>query len=830
MTLFGCHKSLFFAFLVLGTSKSWGVSFDTSLLAGDSAKSDLSRFYEEQSMPAGTQEMDVFINGDWKGRYSFVFTNDNNQVLLSKHEASLLGIKLPEITSEQQNYSLEQLVQGGSFDVDVSTLSIKMSIPQSFLLRTEAGYVPPEFWENGIPAAMLSYNTTYYKTHNKRGDTSSSDDFYAGLESGINFSSWQFRDSSSVRKHAGNDLKWQNNTRYLRKALPSYKSNFIAGDFYSQGTLFDSVRVRGASFASDINMRPTSQQGFAPIVRGVAQTNALVKVMQNGSVIYQENVPPGQFTIDNIQPTGSAGDLLVIVKEADGQEQSFTVPFSAVPGMLKEGVSNYALLAGKVNQENGSYQPKFFQGTFEYGFNNLITGYTGVIASEDYQAYLLGSGWNFPIGAVAVDITHAKTKLPSDTQTGQSMRVSYSKFLNTTATNFTLAAYRYSTKGYYSFSDAIHAHEGYRLYQETIEKQQSETQPNREAPVFDMNTWDSMRGVRPKNTFTINLNQRLPENWGTLYISGSQRDYWSTTPTTREYQLGYSNAYANMSYSLSASRVRDGKGKEENRYYVSISFPLSLFDNDMWVSTGFTATDSRYQQSTVSLSGTALESNRLSYSLSGSNQQGGQNMASANVAYRSNISTIGSSISESNDYRQTGLNARGSLVAIPWELLASNEIGNTMTIVKAPKAQGLMVNGDQSIITNKEGLALVPYATPYRKNTITLSNTENTQGAEVIGNIANSAPIEGSVNLIKFKTDTRSSWISRAVQKNGSALPFGAEVTDLQGEALGYVGQASMLYLKAETFPKSVIIRLNNGTCTIHNLPDNLDGITGVCQ
>lgn len=830
MKLYGHHWSLLAVCLLLGTSKSWGVNFDTSLLAGDSAKSNLSRFYEEQSMPAGIQEMDTYINGDWKGRYPFVFTDEQNTILISKTEAALFGIQLPETTEETQDYTLEQLVQGGRYDVDVSTLSIKMTIPQSFLLRTEVGYVPPESWESGIPAAMLSYNTTYYKTNNKNGDKSTSDDIYAGLESGINLNSWQFRDSSSVRKHAGSSLKWENNTRYLRKALPLYKSNFVAGDFYSQGTLFDSVRVRGVSLASDINMRPTSQQGFAPIVRGVAQTNALVKVIQNGSVVYQENVPPGQFTIDNIQPTGSAGDLLVIVKEADGQEQSFTVPFSAVPGMLKEGVSNYALLAGKVNQENGHYQPEFFQGTVEYGFNNLITGYAGTIASENYQAYLLGTGWNLPIGAVSVDVTHANTKLPNETSRGQSMRISYSKFLDTTATNFTLAAYRYSTKDYYSFSDSIHAHEGYRLYQETLDKQTQGSRPNQETTSFDMNTWDSMRGVRPKNTFTINLNQRLPENWGTTYISGSQRDYWSTTPTTREYQLGYSNAYANISYSISASRVRDGKGKEENRYYLTFSLPMNLFDNNVWISTGLTATDSHYQQSTVSLSGTALEANRLSYSLSGSNQQGGQNMASANLAYRSNISTVGSSISESNDYRQIGLSARGSLVAIPWDVLASNEIGNTMTIVQAPKAQGLMVNGDQSIITNKDGLALVPYATPYRKNSITLSNTENVQGAEVIGNIANSAPIEGSVSLVKFKTDTRSSWVSRAFQKNGKALPFGAEITDLDGNALGYVGQASVLYLKAETFPESVVIQLNDGDCVINHLPENLDGVAGICQ
>lgn len=130
---------------------------------------------------------------------------------------------------------------------------------------------------------------------------------------------------------------------------------------------------------------------------------------------------------------------------------------------------------------------------------------------------------------------------------------------------------------------------------------------------------------------------------------------------------------------------------------------------------------------------------------------GGKNAASVNAAYRSNFATLGGSYSESSDYRQTGLSGRGSLVAYPWHVLASNETGTTMTIVDAPKAEGLMVNGDESIMTNRDGVALVPYATPYRKNAITLTQTENSAGAEVIGNMANVAPYDGAVSYIRFE-------------------------------------------------------------------------------
>lgn len=163
------------------------------------------------------------------------------------------------------------------------------------------------------------------------------------------------------------------------------------------------------------------------------------------------------------------------------------------------------------------------QGTLQYGFNNLVTGYAGSILSDDYQAWLLGSGWNLPIGAVSIDLTHADTRLKNRRESGQSFRIAYSKFLDVTATNFTLAAYRYSTRGYYSFTDAIYSNDGYRQ----LERQFDRWRDEEGVSELDMNTWDALRSARPKNTFTLNLNQRLNEGWGTLFFSGSQRDYWT---------------------------------------------------------------------------------------------------------------------------------------------------------------------------------------------------------------------------------------------------------------------------------------------------------------
>lgn len=799
---------------------AYAETFDTSLMAGNSRESELSRFYMNAEIPAGKQDIDIYVNDNWKGRYSLVFGELKEDIVISYNDASLLGIDLrnvPAIRSDAGSVHIDELVQGGSFLLDISTLSLKLTVPQSYVSRSEPGYVDPKFWEHGVPAFLFGYNAMYYSMQPTNGSPSN-DELYSGLNFGINVTGWQIRESSSLRKRSSESADYQNNTRFIQKNIAPISSTFKLGDFYSSGDLFDSIKVRGTSLASDFNMLPNSKQGFSPIVRGVAQTNALVKIIQNGNIVYQENVPPGPFTLDNIQPTGSAGDLTVVVKEADGSEQSFNVPFSAAPNMLKQGVSKYSVVAGKVNQDNTDYNPGFVQGTFQYGLNNLLTGYTGTTFSKDYRAYLIGSGLNLPIGAVSVDLTQSSTQLKSRKESGQSVRLAYSKFLNTTATNFTLAAYRYSTEGYYSFSDAIYSQEGYRQLERQTEGYRNRLNDD-ETLVLDLNTSDALRGARPRNTFNLSLNQRLQENWGAVFFSGTQRDYWTSNTKSREYQLGYTNTVGAVNYSISANRVRNSSREEETRFYFSLTVPFEISGNRAYLNSGTSLTSSRYQQSNVSVSGNALQSNRLSYTVAGSNQRGGTNTASVNTSYRSTISTVEASYSESSDYRQAGLGARGSVVIVPGHILASNEIGSTMTIVEAPNAKGLVVNGDQSIVTNKDGLALIPYATPYRLNSITLSDGGNSSGAEIIGNIANTVPYAGTVSHIKFETDQRQSYILSARKSDGSPLPFGAEVLDRLGNSIGFIGQASVLHIKHEQKPEYLEIRMSNGSCII-NQPD----------
>lgn len=93
------------------------------------------------------------------------------------------------------------------------------------------------------------------------------------------------------------------------------KSQLLLGESATSGSIFSSYTFTGVQLASDDNMLPNSQRGFAPTVRGIANSSAIVTIRQNGYVIYQSNVPAGAFEINDLYPSSNSGDLEVTIEE-----------------------------------------------------------------------------------------------------------------------------------------------------------------------------------------------------------------------------------------------------------------------------------------------------------------------------------------------------------------------------------------------------------------------------------------------------------------------------------------------------------------------------------
>ncbi len=98
-------------------------------------------------------------------------------------------------------------------------------------------------------------------------------------------------------------------------------------------------------------------------MRGIAKSRAQVTIKQNGYVIYQTYMPPGPFEISDLNPTSSAGDLEVTIKESDNSETVYTVPYAAVPILQREGHLKYSTTVGQYRSNSYNQKsPYVFQG------------------------------------------------------------------------------------------------------------------------------------------------------------------------------------------------------------------------------------------------------------------------------------------------------------------------------------------------------------------------------------------------------------------------------------------------------------------------------------
>ncbi|MBA1733864.1 fimbria/pilus outer membrane usher protein, partial [Escherichia coli] len=115
---------------------------------------------------------------------------------------------------------------------------------------------------------------------------------------------------------------------------------------WTASDIFDSTQIRGARLYTDNDMLPASQNGFAPVVRGIAKSNATVIIRQNGYVIYQSAVPQGAFEITDLNTASTGGDLDVTIKEEDGSEQRFTQPYASLAILKREGQTDVDVSVG----------------------------------------------------------------------------------------------------------------------------------------------------------------------------------------------------------------------------------------------------------------------------------------------------------------------------------------------------------------------------------------------------------------------------------------------------------------------------------------------------
>lgn len=72
-----------------------------SLLVGQSALGDTSRFNEDSKISSGKQLVDIYINKVWRGQYIIDVNHDGQHINLASEDISKLGLNLSSAVTDQ---------------------------------------------------------------------------------------------------------------------------------------------------------------------------------------------------------------------------------------------------------------------------------------------------------------------------------------------------------------------------------------------------------------------------------------------------------------------------------------------------------------------------------------------------------------------------------------------------------------------------------------------------------------------------------------------------------------------------------------------------------
>lgn len=764
-------------------------TFDPADLGLDAAEIEL--FNQGGQLP-GVYFVDIWLNDQRVDSRELLFQQQNLEQGESLLEPCLTvemlaryGVKVedyPQLAKNEQNRDADeqkmQCVDLSSIPQAFATFQFNeqkllLSIPQISLRQKITGIAPKELWNDGVPVFLMNYLANTHRSEYHGNVTSASDSQFVQIEPGINLGAWRLRNASAWHQHNKKGGKWQTAYTYAEYGMYNVQSRLTLGDRYTPSEVFESVPFRGVMLGSDDAMVPFNQSTFAPVVRGIARTQARVEVKQNGFTLYSTTVAPGPFELADFSPGTGAGNLEVTVWETDGQPQVFTVPFSTPAIALRKGYFKYNVMGGRYRAADSNIDDAMIgQTTMIYGLPWDMTLYGGVQGAERYQSAALGLGASLGSwGGLSVDVTRTHGELKgAESETGGAWRIRYGKAVDMTNTSLTLSSTHYSSS-YLTLPDVL----------------------SNSSNVRD----------RRKSSTTLTLGQSL-KKWGYLSLNAVRNRYHNQPKSEDSFGANYNVGLGAGSVSLgwTQNRRTDRLGQQRNEQMFSLMFSLPI---DRWLSGAshasyqyFSSSNGRHSQQ-IGVNGTALD-RRLNWRVNQRYQSGSSNAnrsnSSLSLSWLSSYARLSGMYSYSPSIRNMSADIAGGVVVHRNGITFSQPLNGTVALVEAPGASNVKVGDWPGVKTDFRGYTTLAHLSPYQQNTVSLDPNTFPVNAEVTQTSQTIIPTQDAVISVKFPTRVGERALMRLTREDGSYVPFGAPVV-LEGESnfAGIVDESGVVYL-----------------------------------
>ncbi len=494
-----------------------------------------------------------------------------------------------------------------------------------------------------------------------------------------------------------------------------------------------SVRFAGLQIATDFSIRPDLNTMPLPAFFGQTSVPANVDIFVNSARIFESEVEPGAFQINNLPVITGNGQAQVVVRDIMGREATVSLPFYASSSLLRPGLNSYDLDIGFLRQNYGlqsfDYGDLAASGTYSEGISDKLTLEGHGEATSNVQ--LIGGGGVFGLGAYgiihpAIAVSHSN--ITDNNETGALYSLSFEAQNNPLGFFGSLGV----TSGNYN---DIASSDG-------------------EPP--------------PELQMQLSANVNLAKN-GTLggsLIAMKQRDQEMSKIVSASYNLPLGTGY-----SISTTGFYDHTRGE---VVAQAFFSIALGGNAIGNVSVQKSRNSNIQQATYT--NPANPDGGFGYQISSST--GDTSTEQANATWIGSKGSIDGAVAVRDGEMATKVSASGGLVYIADSLYATAKPNGAVALVRTGKDGMEVYKENRKIaIADKNGEALVTGLVPFAYNRISIDPAGYNFTTIIEDTEKSVTPGRGSGVIVDFTPPASSPTVLMLRLKDDSLPPAGARVT-----------------------------------------------------
>lgn len=754
--------------------------FKTEFLTylGHNEKIDLN-----ETIKPGKHFVLVYVNGKKISTESIDFKQHGNDLLpcFSQQNLSKFNLDYDRLnlinSASSECFFIENILNGAYSILNLDDERLDINIPQIYLSSEADDYIYPSQWNRGVNSYALKYDMNITNIRDKRyNDTYSYNGYF---DQHLNLYSWHIYTNNALSARNNSSISNKFYDLYAEHSVASIKSILTVGEINTNSDYFSWVKYRGVKLSSDNRMNATSLSGFAPLIRGVANSPSLLSIEYNGRIIYEKNIPAGEYNIQDLPRTYGNGSLNVILTGADGARTVQEIPISTISSLIRPGSYEYSLNVGSLDSMYpGNYW--LTQADVKYGINNNLTMYSSLqsIYPNNYTQAMIGGTFNTRVGGVSFDYyrSFSDEKKAERSSCGifcdDKIVLNYEEDLSLIDTNLSISVTRYLDKSYLELNDFMA-----NKYSDDINR-----------------GFDSSQNKQISN---LVLRKSLPDNYGGISTSGYYSKPWKGNGTdTYGYSLNYNNNFKKVNYNISFFSYKNKNNSLDNTFFISLDIPLETKNKNLNLSSSYVNyADSHNTRVSLAVNDKSLDKINYNFWMDRGTQNSFGNGGS--LSYNNGYNTKQAGYFKNENSEMIYGNINGAMVLHEGGITKASELGKTFAIVKAPGAEGMNISSNSNIKINANGYGVMPYLSPYKRNYITLDSKKSKNMSDIEENRLLVIPDSGSSPLVEFKVKKIGPNILK-IHGINYEIPFGAKVVDAKNNTVGITDQSGFVLLPQE--------------------------------